>query len=226
MGQKISFWKQTADNKGAAALFNTTPEGYTFVRMMPQTGEKSFDFNSSINVSLGEFDMGSMLAVLKQKVRGLGKYNEDKKQFGGLVHNPNDGVYSFINMSWIDDTRLVFGLSFSDKGQGINRQYRIGLTDGEQEALIVFLEEAVKMRFAANLNAENERRNNNANGGGNDGGGQAAPTAKRSTFPAATPAPAANTVPKRPTVGANAAKTVSKPRVETVAQEDDENVPI
>lgn len=220
MSQNLDFWKQTQDNKGSAALFNTTEKGYTFVKMMPQSGEKSFDFKSNINVALGEFDMGAMIAVLERRVKGLGKYNSEKNQFGGLVHNPDDGVYSFVNMSWIDDSRLIFGLSYSNKAEGVNRQYRMGLTDGEQMALLEFLRAALRERFAANAVRNAERLSNN----GGDGGGNSEPAPKRSSAPVTSPAP--TSAPKRPTAGANAKTTKPQPRVEVVEETEDNEVPI
>ena len=219
--QKLDFWKATKENKGSALIFNTNEEGSTFVQMFPQTGEKQFNYEARINASLGLADLGAIMAVLRSEIQGLGKptTTDGKTTYGGLVHSRDNGaLMTFINMSYLDDGRLIFGLSAKNNGE--TRRYSVGIGPADKYQLVGFVQEAIIE--ALRRNAVNNN-NNRQNGGGRDEEPAPAPVTAKKPVAAVTTAPSA-AVPKKPTVTGTKPKQAPPPVVEEVTE--DEEIPI
>jgi hypothetical protein len=220
--QKLDFWKATKENKGAALIFNTNEEGSTFVQMFPQTGEKQFNYDARINASLGLADLGAIMAVLRSEIQGLGKptTTDGKTTYGGLVHSRDNGaLMTFINMYYMDDGRLVFGLSAKNNGE--TRRYTAGIGPADKYQLVGFVQEAIIE--ALRRNAVNNNNNRQNGGGGRDEEPAAAPVTAKKPVAATTTAPNA-AVPKKPTVTGSKPKQAPPPVVEEVTE--DEEIPI
>lgn len=135
---KYALWKPKKDGKGAAAIFEFSPQKNAFfATMMPQkSGDenaRSFDNEAKILAKLGLSDIGEILRVLTGKAEGLGTKKD--KYWTGLYHQNANGNCS-INLSR-GDYGLIFRISVS-RGDD-NVAYSVGVTEGEANILEMFL---------------------------------------------------------------------------------------
>lgn len=145
--EEVNFWKPNSKNEGAAAFFNySAPNNCVFLKMMPQAADGSdnkFDKTRSLNVKLGQTDLGELLAVMMCRKDGAGNKKENK--WSGLYHEGKTGS-SVIGFSRADNGNVFLSISYKTEGSDAVR-LSIPLTLGELECLRVFVETSLAKMF-------------------------------------------------------------------------------
>lgn len=146
---EVNFWKPNSKNEGAAAFFNYSEgSNCVFLKMMPQASDGSdskFDSSRSLNVKLGQSDIGELLAVIMCRKDGAGNKKENK--WSGLYHEGKTGS-SVIGFSRADNGNVFLSISYKADGSDAVR-LSIPMTLGELECLRVFLEKYLSKMFVS-----------------------------------------------------------------------------
>lgn len=144
--QEVNLWKPNSEKRGAAALISFSNKHNCFwLKMMPQSGENSFDNTKAINIKLGVTDIGSLLVVLTGRSEGIGRKNE-KGYWSGIFHENSKGS------STVDLSVGQYGLSLSASQKTGDEQavrYRVGVTPSEAMCLeVLFKAKLPEMLFS------------------------------------------------------------------------------
>lgn len=149
MKRKLSIYRPNNKGDGAAAQFEFTDgKDAVWLSMAPQNGEKSFNWKEGkINVKLGIYELGAILAVCEGRVGGLGQ-PDGKGGYKGSIHqiqgqDQNSTIIGLTPAAGKEDQPARY-LSISAKRNGeVLPRLSVGLGTGEREVLAVFCRHAM-----------------------------------------------------------------------------------
>lgn len=141
---QVTFFKARKDNTGSALQFRIAEDnGNVFMTMFPQTGERSFNWEKRIFVSLNASEMGEMLAVIEGYIGGCGKPEEkDGKTFYQGFYHKTPNSNSSIKFAKYNDG---FATGLRSERNGTSGEYKCILTIGEAFQLRELLRRAIQI---------------------------------------------------------------------------------